>query len=414
MGAMKCWVAGIFAACMCAAGHAYADDGGASAPVWNWTYDSEPQFVSWSASRGWPNNVVGSGHGSQFYVPFGVSTTGTPLNNWNFQVDVHGGYVWASQSVGSFSGSVSTATDTTVSTTTTYTGFNGFQPYLSVMANLPTGESMLTGTHTWARMDPDLVPVAVYGEGLNVGPTIGLTIPVNSELAVVVNGGYTWRGKYWKEGGFDPTTMTTMAPQLTDPSGVWTGAATATWTHGALTLQSTASYAVETTNYVDNVAAYRTGPRTTISGSGSYLWDDHWSTSVDGYWVHIDKNDIPAAIAPFGLTPEMLDSNNNIFRINASQMYKTPFQNGTLTVGPVGSFMYRENNSWDSTSFSFVPAKTRYSVGASGTYAPNDKANVSLRLEHIWINEDNQPAAGIPTVNGQGWQGMLALTLNTP
>lgn len=397
-----------------AAGHAYADAAAPAAPVWSWSFDTEPQFVTWSAGRPWPNNVLGSGRGSQFYTPLGLSVSGSPETNWNLQLVARGGSVFASQSAGAFSGSISTTTDTTLSTTITYTGFNGWQPYVTMMANLPTGSSLLANTATWARMDPDLVPIAIYGEGLNLGPTLGVTIPFNQEFTMVVNGGYTWRGKYWKEGGFDPISMTTAAPQDTDPSRVWTGAVSATWAHGPLMLQGSGSYAVETINSVDGVAQYRTGPRTTISGSGSYMWDDHWTTAVDGYWVHIDKNDIPAVIAPFPLTTEMLDSNNNIFRINANQMYKTPFQNGTLTVGPVGSFMFREHNSWDETSANFVPAKTRYSVGASAGYAPNNTANVSLRVEHIWINEDDQPAAGVPSVNGQGWQAMLAMTLNSP
>lgn len=422
---MRGWVVGMFAASLLAASSAFApsvfapsafaDDAAiAAVPVWNWTYSTIPQFVGWSSNRGWPNNLVGSGHGSQFYAPVLISGS-TTQPNWNFQFDAHTGYVYGQQSVGAFSGSVSTATDTTLSGTATYTGFNGWQPYATVMVNLPTGQSVLANTSTWARMDPDLVPIAVYGEGFNVGPTLGVTVPVNSNFTVVVNGGYTWRGKYWKEGGFDPLTMTTMLPnQLIDPSGVWTGAMTAVWTQGPLTLQGTGSYAVETSNYVDGLVAYRTGPRTTISGSGSYMWNDHWTTSVDGYFVHIDRNDIPQLLNPFLLTPEMLDSNNNIFRINANQMYRTPFEGGTLTVGPVGSFMFREHNSWDPTSASFVPAKTRYSVGASATYAPSSKTTVNLRVEHVWINEDSEPAAAIPVVNGDGWLAMLGLTFNTP
>jgi len=411
---MRYLVVGALLGGVIAAGHAYADGAAPAAPVWSWSFDTEPQFVTWSAGRPWPNNVLGSGRGSQFYTPFGLSMNGAPATDWNLQVVARGGSVFASQSAGAFSGSVSTATDTTLSATVTYTGFNGWQPYVTMMANLPTGSSLLANTATWARMDPDLVPIAIYGEGLNLGPTLGVTIPFNQEFTMVVNGGYTWRGKYWKEGGFDPVSMTTAAPQDTDPSRVWTGAVSATWTHGPLMLQGSGSYAVETINSVDGVAQYRTGPRTTISGSGSYMWDDHWTTAVDGYWVHIDRNDIPSVIAPFPLTTEMLDSNNNIFRINANQTYRTPFQNGTLTVGPVGSFMFRQHNSWDETSANFVPAKTRYSVGASAGYAPNNTANVSLRVEHVWINEDDQPAAGVPSVNGQGWQAMLAMTLNSP
>jgi hypothetical protein len=390
----------------------------AADPVpWTITFNDQMQYVSWTGSRGWPNTLAFSGHGAEFYNPLGVEITGSSIRNWSFDFVVRGGYVWASQTVGPFSGSVSTPTDSTFSGTATYTGFNGFQPYVTLMTNVPTGEATLTNTATFARMDPDLVPVPTFGEGFNVGPTLGVTVPVSSELTMVVNGGYTHRGHYDKEGGFDPLTMTTVGIQPTSPSDVWTTAGNVTWVHQRLTMTGSVSEAWETINYVGGVPVYRAGPRTTVAGSVGYMWDDHWTTSADGYFVHSDKNDIPNPLT--GLPPlaaEMFDSNNDIFRINASQTYKTPFYNGTLNVGPVASFMDRNHNSWDPGTAQFVPAKTRESVGGTATFVVNSKLNFNARVEHVWIHENETPAVIgfpatlVPIVNGQGWALSAAMT----
>lgn len=418
---MRYLFAGAFAASIVAAGHAYAADADMvtkappppAAPVWTWTLDDQAQYVSWTGNRGWAVNLKGPANGSEFYTPLGISLNGALSPVWNLNVVVRGGYVYANQSVGAFSGSVSTSTDTTLSATATYTGFNGWQPYLTVMTNLPTGQSVLTNSQTFAHMDPDLVPITMFGEGFNLGPTVGVTFLINSELSLVVNGGYTWRGAYWTEGGFTLPSMTTAPPMDIQPSAVWTGTTTATWAHGGLTLQGSGSYAVETTNYINQIVSYRAGPRITISGSAGYVWNQNWMTSIDGYWVHIDKNDVATGV-PIVLIPEALNSNNDIYRINVGQMYKTPLGGGTLTLGPVGSYMHRDNNSWDPLTFQFVPAKTRYSAGGSATYAVTDKLKFGARVEHVWIHEGVFPIFGFPVVDGQGWSALVSMTLTAP
>lgn len=429
----KWFVAGLLAS-TAIVGHAYAADmelvtkapAAPAAPVWTYTFDTSPQFVAWQSSRGWPETLGVSGHGSEFYDPFGLAANGTWGNDWRLNITARSGFVYANQSVGAFSGSIATTTDTTFSGTATYTGFNGYQPYLTIMTNLPTGQAALPNTATFARMDPDLVPLAVFGEGFNIGPTVGVNIPVNKELTVVPNVGYTWRGEWDKEGGFDPLTMTTVGMQATNPSQIWTGGVNATWVHGALMLQGSASYAVETINYVDQMPSYRSGPRTTVSGSGSYAWNTQWTTSFDGYFVHSERNDVLMPNVPT-LVAEAFDSNSNVFRINAKQMYNTTVDGRPFSVGPVGSFMFRDHNSWDPTTAQFVPEKTRFTVGGMATYT-YDKYNLSLRVEYEQINEDISPdkimqiagvatllpGSGVPAVNGSGVLITAAVTRSFP
>ncbi len=413
---MRLSVAGALAAGVAASIGIYADAAYAGdADVWNWTASSEVQYASWSANRGFPFFLAGPAHGSELYVPVTASLTGNnALPNWNFEIDGHGGYVNASQTTGTMSGSFSTATDTTLSGTATYTGFTGWQPYVTLMANLPTGSAVLSNLGTLARMDPDIVPVAMFGEGFNFGPTIGINFPFNSDFMIVTSFGYTWRGSYWKEGGLNPLTLQTTAPIAITPSDVWTGAITASYRSGPLTLQGTASYAWETANFVNNAISYRLGARTTISGSAAYAWDQFWQTNVDGYVVHINKNDVPVVFGSNILSEEALDSNNNIYRVNVRQSYTTPFSSGTLSVAPLGSFMYRANNSWDANSFIFVPGKTRWSAGGSANYAADARLSLRASIERVWIHENPIVGLGIPTVDGHGWLAIGGLTYAGP
>ena len=55
---------------------------------------------------------------------------------------------------------------------------------------------MLSGTETFARMDPDLVDLSTFGEGWNFGPTIGFNVPITQTLILSAGVGHTWRGLY--------------------------------------------------------------------------------------------------------------------------------------------------------------------------------------------------------------------------
>ena len=123
---------------------------------------------------------------------------------------------------------------------------------------------------------------------------------------------------------------------------------------------------------------------------------------------------MPDAITGTVLIPEALNSNSNLVRLNTGVRYA--FDNG-LAVGPIASFLYRDTNSWDPTSLNFVPAKTRWSVGATGGYTVNTKLALNARVEHIWTHEDVHPdtpgfpGSGIPDMTGQSWMVSAGLTL---
>lgn len=119
---MRYLLAAAFAAGIVVAGQAHAADldmatkapPAPAAPAWTWTLDNQAEYASWGSGRGFPSTALGPAHGSQFYNPFGLSGSGSLTSNWNLDVVARGGYVDASQTLGKFGGTVSTATDTTV------------------------------------------------------------------------------------------------------------------------------------------------------------------------------------------------------------------------------------------------------------------------------------------------------------
>ena len=53
-------------------------------------------------------------------------------------------------------------------------------------------------------MDPDLVDISTFGEGLNIGPTVGVNIPLTEAWLLTMSAGYTPRGAYDMEGPLTP------------------------------------------------------------------------------------------------------------------------------------------------------------------------------------------------------------------
>ena len=153
-------------------------------------------------------------------MPFALKSAGRlPNRDFNVELVARGGYVWARQSSGRLSGEVSTVTDTTTSVAVTYLGWQAIQPFASVATNLPTGRSALYGSAANARMDPDLVDIANFGEGFNIGPSIGVNIAVTGSLVLTVSAGYTWRGPFDRENGLDATDPNIQSPALGSSMG---------------------------------------------------------------------------------------------------------------------------------------------------------------------------------------------------
>ena len=381
--------------------------------AWTYTLNTEVRYFTWENTRGFPTDLAplsGRGHGTQVYSPTALSISGNPSSDWKIDSTFRTGFVWASQTTAGNRGDVSTPVDSQLSGTVTYLGINGIQPFGTLMFNLPTGRSALFGNARFARMDPDLVDLQTYGEGFNFGPTFGVNIPITPELIVTLSAGYTSRGAFDHEAANFLGLITATDRIKNGNETTVTGSVA--WTHGQLSVQGSIAHAwdgISTSTpgplSSDGFGEYRVGPRTTVSGSIGYAWNTQWSSSVNGYWVHTDKNDVLNAAGTM-LIPDMFNSNTDVFRINFDSTFK--MKNG-VSVGPVVSFLDRNHNSWDPVAFAFVPAKTRVSLGGVAAYNALPNVKINGRVEHIWTHEETHPdvpgfpGTGLPDMTGGSW-----------
>jgi hypothetical protein len=409
-----------------AAGTPGAGDGAATpastvAQNWSATFASEVRYFSWKSSLSYPPgsaDAAFSGSGSEIYIPYALQLVGQPNDNVKIEIVGRGGWVRARQTSGDRNGQVSAATDTQVSATATYLGINGIQPFVSVNFNVPTGKARLSSSEANARMDPDLVDIASFGEGFNFGPTIGVSLAIANNLIATFSVGYTQRGTYTRDGSLNPLAFPATATSEVEPGDVTTATASVGYQEGQLTGNITGSVSTETDTKADGQRYFRAGVRYFIGGTWAYTWPETWGvTTLSASAAHADKSKVLFVLATPLYVTEPFNSSSNVYRIGIDHLF--PF--GTFWVGPTASFLYRDHNGYNAQTLQFVPAKNRWSAGLSARNAVNDKVTFNARVERIWIHENTaypgspfsvltntlQPIQGMPAISSNGWQGSI-------
>lgn len=358
--------------------------------------------------------ATGLGGGSETYTPIAARVVGRPSDDFKVDFTARGGWVSAHQSTAGVSGSVSTATDTQLNGTVTYYGIANFQPFISVSSNLPTGQSALFGSAANARMDPDLVEISTFGEGLNYGPSIGFNLPVTRNFLLSAAAGYTWRGNYLRDNSLSAQTPLVQTATWVEPSQVFTTTGSATFQIGQFSASLTAALSKETTTTENAAALYRAGDRYVVSTSFSYDWKEAGQTTLTVAGAHANRNEVKLANVPV-LVKEIMDTNADVLKVGVQHLVPV----GRLTIGPMANFLVRQRNSYDATTLQFVPEKERYSGGMVARYAVTDKVTLNARGEYAWTHEHDNPAPGgqkfsvllnafipgsaVPQVSSTGW-----------
>ena len=387
-------------------------------PPWQFTLDEDTRFYSWSGSRGFPapgGAVAPGGSGAQLYMPFSLGVVGqtAPEHKWEF--NVRSGFLWSQQTTTNQAGQFTELTDTGLTGTYTYLGINGVQPYASLALNLPTGRSALLGAAVNGRLDPDLVGIGVSGEGFNVGPTLGVNVPVGESLMYGLAVGYTNRGPYNKDGLVNPATFTPFLGTTSrfDPGDDVTVTATVSYLQGPLSWRISADAAFESNTNVTgtlngaafNGALLRAGDRYTVQSTTSYDWTKTWTSVLAAVYTHSNKNQVLVADLP-PIVTEMFNTNNDVFQVTLDNKFQVV---PDVIAGPTVGYMYRNHNSWVSTNALFVPAKTKWTAGGFFTYNVFKDFALNGRVEHYWINQNASDllvvgdGQRIPVVTDNGW-----------
>jgi hypothetical protein len=396
------------------------DPNAAPAPApWITTISTEVRYFSWQSNRGFPASTDERGSGSQIYTPYAVEIAGPLGDQWRLSMLGRAGYVSAAQRTAGQAGEVNLPTDTVTSSTLTFLGFNGIQPFVSVLLNLPTGRSALFGSAANARMDSDLVEIGSFGEGFNIGPTVGFNLPVNSALILTSSVGFTKRGKFERETAIaDPTVQ--AATQLA-PGEVLTFTQAIGYQSGQLTASLLGTVSTETVTRQAGIEVVQPGLRYLLAGTLGYSWSGTiGQTTLNASLAHSGRNKVRLNGVP-ELIVEEFNSNSNLYRVGLQHMFPV----GRMAIGPTASFLLRDANGYDSTTFQFLPAKQRWAAGAAASYAVGDAVTLSAKVERVWTHEDEKPAVGdqvfsvllndfvaassVPVVSSTGWQASLGL-----
>jgi opacity protein-like surface antigen len=411
-----------------------ADD---AAPGFTWTqtFSSEARYDSWRSNRPFPAGVTtpggnallpAAGSGSEFYIPYATLLTGQ-TNDWKIELLGRGGWVEARQTTAGFFGQVQTATDTVASATITYLGMQGLQPFAAVEMNLPTGLASLPANAVAAQMDPDLVDISTFGEGFNIGPTLGFNLPLTNSLLLTLSAGYTHRGTFVRQSTLTPPTppAPTGVPAKIDPGDALTGTVSVGYQIGQLTTKLTGTISQQTsTTEVNDIPFLRAGRTYLAAGTWTYAWpgENIGVTTLTASASHSNRNEVMfQCLAGFGcpttLVTEPFNSNSNLYRVGLEHLFAV----GQVAFGPTGSFLFRDANGYVPTTLQFVPAKQRWSAGAQAKYAPSDTLVFNARVERVWIHANEFPALPnnttfsvladtpvpsftVPVVSGNGWQ----------
>jgi hypothetical protein len=393
-------------------------------PLWTLTTSTEVRYFSWVGTRGTPTRIeqaFGHGSGSEIYVPYAAQIVGRPNSDFKVEILARGGWVWARQNTAGLSGEVATTTDTVASTTVTYLGLRGFQPFVAASVNLPTGRSVLNGRAANARMDGDLVDIASFGEGFNVGPSAGISISITPTLVVTTSAGYTWRDRYPRENSLAALDPNVQTSTNINPGEVWTANSSVAnkWGQWAGSIGGTISFEGRTSE--NGTPLYKPGDRYLATGSLSYTWSNGSLTTATGSFAHSSRNQV-LFLGGSALVNEILNSNSDVTRVGIQHLIPV----GQLTIGPTGSFLVRNHNAYDITTLQFVPEKERWAAGFVARYAASDKVTFNARLDHVWTHENQHnaindqmfsvlanafvPGSAIPVISSTGWQAAVGAT----
>lgn len=382
------------------------------AKTWTLELNQDLRFVSWTGSRGFPtaNRPLGNfrGKGLEVFAPFGLQLSGT-AGDVKVEALFRSGVVRAEQRTFDLAGRHEGLTDSVVSTTFTYQGFAGVQPFASLNLNLPTGKRVLGTRASLAQMDPDIVEVPSFGEGFNIGPTLGVNVPVTAQWLVSASVGYTARRAFRRGSIIDGApSVQRLAPG--DELGV---NGSVNYASEALSAAAALAVAFPRTDRLDGLFSIRSGLRFSLVFDLGYRWSERWRTQAQVAVSHSRRNQV-LDNALLAVVTEPFNANSTRTTASLSHVYSLDKWSFGANLG----LLHRDRNAFDSLDLRFIPAKTKLSAGGSIEYRVSPEATLSLRADRFWIVEGDQPdkliggviapGLAVPTLAHRGWSGGLS------
>ena len=187
-----------------------------------------------------------------------------------------------------------------------------------------------------------------------------------------------------------------------------TATASLGYQEGPFSLNAQAGFSWESKTTIDSSPFYKAGDRIQLAGGAGYAWTNDLSSRLVLSYSHFDKNTAlvnPPVPAVYMLEP--FNSNNDVYNVS----FDTTYRIGALSIGPTLGYTYRVHNSYDPTSFQFVPGKTVWTAGGVAQYVVTNWAFLVLRVQHAWADVGASPAkfplfdpgSATPALQSRSW-----------
>ena len=386
------------------------------AVTWTLNTTSDVKYYSWRDSV----TIPGTGtKGSELYTPLSLQLNGT-VGNVAVDIVGRGGWVSINQRADDFSARLNTVTDSNLSATFTYIGLKALQPFAGLQTNLPTGRS---STNT--QLDPDLVEVPASGLGFDLGGTVGFNLLASNAWVLTSSVTYLGRGSFGRDNGpvplIDPAILPPAATISIKPGDVVTLSQSISYGAGPFSARLSGSISMEGATVQDGLQLMKPGNTYTLQGETNYSWAQLvGTTTLAGSVTHTDAVETTAATNP-AIAQALANTASNVYSVSLQHLVPV----GALGIGPTASFLFRDNNGFNSSKLEFTPTKQRYSAGLVARYSATPQLTFNARVEGVWTHLDENlqtdsmrftalggrfiPVPGSPAINGAALWTALGL-----
>jgi hypothetical protein len=264
-----------------------------------------------------------------------------------------------------------------------------------------------------SKMDPDFVDVATYGQGFNIGATVGGQYNLTDKISVTLNAGYTHNGYYNTEGTFVPATGE-LPTLFMRPGQTLSTSAAVGYASTPFSLSLTGSYSHQTVTYVNQAPSFQAGDSITLSTLASLTVADWSAFNFTASYTNTAKNEaLDPTSSLFFIQND--NANSNLFKAELGQTSTV----GKWQFGPYGGYVDRRQNTFDPLNYSFVPAKTILYAGGKLKYQAKDNLTFSFDVQRFTSKIQESPdkssdgifviGSGYPALYFSGWKSVLEL-----
>ncbi len=249
----------------------------------------------------------------------------------------------------------------------------GLDWLLGLDVNLPTGKTDEDPRNLKIMLDPDLVSIVSPGQGFNFNPFVNLARSWNA-WTFGIGAGYAFQGEY---------DYSTDHPDY-DPGDIFNLAAETIYDWGSgWQSRLFAQYATFGTDTESGEDLLKRGD-ILLAGTGAQFQRDAYTLALNLRAIFRDKSDFRQGDA-VGIVTESRNSQGDEWLAHLSGYYNL---SDTTTASVAVSYMYVEENDYESTSPFYVGKRTKAALAIGLSHEMNERLGLQAGLEGFIMEDD--------------------------